>query len=117
IRTNGRPAGRFRLDRGAQEIRMAVPTAHLLAGPNVIDLLVPGYPPGVGRPDSSMRFGVRALRFETGATPAPTAAIEGDRLILGAGTTATYFLRLPDNAELRFESGDRTADRDRKSVA
>ncbi len=82
---------------------MAVPAAHLLAGRNVIDLLVPGYPPGVGRPDSSMRFGVRALRFETSAAPAPVATVEGDRLILGPGTVATYFLHLPDDARLRFE--------------
>jgi len=116
IRTNGRPAGRFKLERGAQELRIAVLPSYLQPGRNVLDVLMPGYPASPGHRDSPMKFGVRALRFETSAAPAPVATVEGDRLILGPGTVATYFLRLPDDARLRFESGDRSADRLRVAV-
>src|SRR5439155_633275 len=116
IRTNGRPAGRFKLERGAQELRIAVLPSYLQPGRNVLDVLVPGYPASPGHRDSPMKFGVRALRFEASAAPAPVATVEGDRLVLGPGTVATYFLRLPDDARLRFESGDRSADRLRVAV-
>ena len=110
-RLNGRPVGRYRLSPGTQQIRMTLRAEQLVAGRNVLNLFVPTAHPGPDAPDAAKRFGVRSLLFESGRARPPPARVEGDRLVLAPGTAVTYFLRLPGNAVLAFESGERTADR------
>jgi len=115
-RLNGRPVGRFRLSPGAEQIRVALRAEQQVAGRNVLDLFVPGGHVSAERGEIPRHFGVRSLRFESEAARSPAAHVEGDRLVLTPGTTVTYFLRLPPDARLAFESGERTADRLRVAV-
>src|SRR5439155_2432693 len=110
-RLNARPVGRYRLSPGAQQIRMTLRAEQQVAGRNLLDLFVPGARAGSEGSATPKRFGLRSLRFESGATPPPAAHVEGDRLVLTPGTTVTYFLRLPGSPRLAFESGERTTDR------
>jgi arylsulfatase A-like enzyme len=97
VEVNGARCRRLR-SRDTGRIRFAVPAAIQRPGVNVLGLR---RPPGSGKRRGATVL-VRRIELQRRGEPAPRVVLEGDRLVVQAGASITFYVRAPEAARLEF---------------